>query len=167
MTETTCTTRSNTARSARKYGVHPVVLVLLCALAACSPAKEISAVSSPGQTIPAASQDAPQSDITPEKIVRDVIGRVVKITAADSGNPATEWTFDADEFKQVEILERESAPGASALTVFMSTHDNPAQGEDSVQVSGKLKLRYQRKGGEWVLTAIENLTFRYTVGRFI
>ena len=43
----------------------------------------------------------------------------------------------------------------------------PAQGgpaDDSVQVSDKLQLRYEREGGVWRLKAIENLTFRYTVG---
>ena len=146
------------------YRIHPAAIALFCAVAACSPAPELSAGSPSGPVIRTADKDAPRPEITVEKIVRDVIGRVVEVTEVRGDSPPTDWTFEADEFKQVEILERETTPAAATITVFMTTRNNPGPDEDAVQVSGKLRLHYQRKGGEWVLRTIENLTFRYTIG---
>ena len=138
-----------------------IAIAMFCAVAACSPAPDASTDRSAVKT---AAQDAARPEISAEKVVRDVIGRVVMITDADGSHQPTDWTFEASEFKQVEILEREAGPTAVTIIVFMTTRNNPRPDEDDVQVSGKLKLHYQRKGAEWVLTTIENLTFRYTVG---
>ena len=146
------------------FRVNPVAIALSCAIAACSPAPQSSTGGPSGPAIQTASQDAQRQEITAETIVRDVIGRVVKITEINGDGPPTDWTFEADEFKQVQILEREATPDAAAITVFMTTRDNPGLGDEAVLVSGKLRLHYRRKGGEWVLTTIENLTFRYTIG---
>jgi hypothetical protein len=137
---------------------------LFCSIAACSPAPELSSGSSSTPTIQTANQDAARLEISAEQIMRDVVGRIIKITDVAGDNPPTEWTFDADEFKQVEILERNVTPAATVITVFMTTRNNPGADEEAVQVSGKLKLHYQRKGSKWVLTTIENLTFHYTIG---
>ena len=147
------------------FRINPVAIALFCAVAACSPAPQSSTGSGPsGPTIQTANQDASRPEITAEKIMRDVVGRVVKITEVNGDGPPTDWTFEADEFKQVKILEREDTPAAAAITVFMTTRDNPGPDEEAVLVSGKLRLHYRRKGGEWVLTTIENLSFRYTIG---
>jgi hypothetical protein len=146
------------------FRINLVAIALSCAVAACSPASQSSADGPSGPAIRTASQNAPQPEITAENIVRDVIGRVVKITEVNGDRPPTDWTFEADEFKQVEILEREATPVAAVITVFMITRNNPGPDDDAVQVSGKLRLHYQHKGGKWVLTTIENLTFRYTIG---
>jgi hypothetical protein len=146
------------------FRINPVAIALFCAVAACSPAPQSSTGGPSGPAPQTANQDAPRPEITAEKIVRDVIGRVVKITEVNGNSPPTDWTFEADEFKQVEILEREATPAAAAITVFMTTRNNPGPDDEAVQVSGKLRLHYQRKDGEWVLRTIENLTFRYTIG---
>jgi hypothetical protein len=143
-----------------------IAVALFCTtVAACSPAPESSSgSSSPNSTIQTADQNAARLEFSAEKIMRDVVGRVIKITNVAGDSPPTDWTFEADEFKQAEILMREGTPAAAVLTVFMTTRNNPGPEEDAVQVSGKLKLHYQRKGGAWVLTTIENLTFHYTIG---
>ena len=115
-------------------------------------------------TIQTANQETAHPEITAEKIMRDVVGRVVPIADVAEKNAPTDWTFEADEFKQVEILERAATPATAEITVFMTTRNNPKPDEDAVQVTGKLKLHYQRKDGEWALTKIENLSFRYTLG---
>jgi len=139
--------------------------VLFCAVAACSPASDSPATGSVSETRRTASQDTVEAgDITSEKVVRDVVGRVVKITEAFGDGPATEWTFDADEPKQVEILERDATQAIATVTVFMTTRNNPVSDEDTVQVTGKLKLLYEREGSKWILKGIENLTFHYTIG---
>ena len=141
-----------------------VAIALFCAVAACSPAPESSSGASSDLAIHTANQDPARPEITAEKIMRDVVGRVIKITEASGDSPPTDWTFEADEFRQVEILEREATLETAAITVFTTTRNNPGQDEEAVQVSGKLKLHYQRKGSQWVLMTIDNLTFHYTIG---
>ena len=139
-------------------------VTLICTVAACSPAPESASRGAANPAIQTANQDAAQTEITVEKILRDVVGRVVMITEVDGDGVPTDWTFEAGEFKQAEILEREATATAAVITVFMTTRNNPGREEDPVQVSGKLRLHYQRKGSAWVLSTIDNLTFRYTIG---
>ena len=141
--------------------IKSIAIALCCAVAACSPAPDASTA---GPTVKTAGQDAAQREITTEKIAHDVVGRVVKITEVNGEGIPTDWTFEASEFKKVEILEREATPTDATITVFLTTRNNPGANEDAVQVSGKLRLHYQRKGAGWSLTGIENLTFRYTIG---
>jgi hypothetical protein len=133
-------------------------------LAGCSPTPKTDSGSYPGSTIPTASQDRQGQLIPAEKIIRDVVGKVVMITKVSGDSDPTEWTFDADEFRQVEVLETESTVTTATVTVFMTTHNNPKKDEDAVQVTGKLRLSYVRQADKWVIRNIENLTFRYTVG---
>ena len=106
--------------------------------------------------------DKPQ--ITVEKIMSDIVGRVVEAADATGAAPPTEWTFEADEFKQVEILEKHMTETEFTIVIFMTTRDNPKPDEnDVVQVAGKLELRYEWKERQWMLTAVKNLTFKYSV----
>jgi hypothetical protein len=146
------------------FRLHLTAFALICTLAACSPAPESAKGGASAPAMQTANQDAARGDVTAEKILRDIVGRVVKITEVGGDSQPTEWTFDAGEFRQMEILDRKTTPTSAAITVFMTTRNNPRPDEDAVQVSGRLILHYQRKGGEWVLTTIENLSFRYTIG---
>lgn len=144
--------------------VNFVAIALSCSVVACSPAPESASSGASDRVIQTANQDVARPVVTADKIMRDVVGRVIKITHVSGNNPPVDWTFEADEFKQVEILEREDKLETAAVTVFMTTRNNPGPDEDAVQVSGKLRLHYQRKGSEWVLMMIDNLTFHYTIG---
>ena len=141
-----------------------IFCAVLGALAGCSPKPEAvtngGAANRPLQPV----QDSRTSEISAEKIKSDVIRRVVMVSDVTGKGPETEWTFDADEYRQVEILESRATDNAVTLVIFMTTRNNPKPDEDNVQVSGKLHLRYARKAGQWVLTTIENLSFRYSVG---
>ena len=117
------------------------------------PGGELRFVQSPGKP-----------EITPEKIVRDVVGRKIRVSEVTGIGPPTEWTFEADEFKRAEILEQRKTEKGMTIVVFMTTHNNPHPDEDNVQVSGKLQLHYEWRIVRWVLTSIDNLTFRYSLG---
>jgi hypothetical protein len=145
------------------FRINPIVIAFFCTVAACSPAPEPSAGGRSGPVTQTASQDEPLSEITAETIERDVIGHVVTITGVENDSTPTDWTFDADEFRQAEILERKTSPVGASITVFITTRNNPGPNEELLTVSGKLRLYYQRKGGEWVVTTIENLTFCYRI----
>ena len=86
------------------------------------------------------------------------------IESIEGDSNPTEWTFDVDEPRQVKILERESTPAGSVFTIFTMTQNIAHPGEDAIMVSGKLRLNYQLRSEQWVLTGIENLTFRYAIG---
>lgn len=104
------------------------------------------------------------SEVNAEKIARDIVGKVVRVSQSSGMGGGNEWTFDADEFRRVVILEAKDTPKGRALVIYVTTQNNPAANEEQVQVSGKLQLDYDRQAGNWVLTGIENLSFRYTVG---
>ena len=149
------------------FRINLIAIALFCIVSACSPAPESSAGSPSDIANQTAHQEALRREITSEKIVHDIIGGVIKITSVEDDSAPTDWTFEADEFKQVEILDREATLEGATITVFMLTRNNAAPNEDAVLVSGKLRLHYLREGETWVLTTIENLTFRYTTGTAI
>ena len=97
--------------------------------------------------------------------MKDIVGRVVSVSEVTGTWPPTEWTFDAAEFRQVEILDRRETNTGSTVIIFMTTRSNPQPDEDDIQVSGRLQLHYEWKGGLWTLTHIDNLSFRYSVGQ--
>ena len=107
---------------------------------------------------------ASDGDITPQGIAREVVGYTIDVDSVDGQTPSVEWTFDADELRQVKILEQQITSDAATLTVFMMTRSNPEKDEEVLELSGKLNLRYERRGTQWVLKSIENLTFRYALG---
>ncbi len=110
-------------------------------------------------------QKPDKPDVTSERILRDVVGKVVPISELTGLGPTTEWTFDPDEFRQINVLERRREDDGVAIVIFMTTRNNPQPNEDAVAVSGKLLLHYQWRGSEWHLRDIENLTFRYSIGQ--
>jgi hypothetical protein len=142
--------------------INLVAITLLCVVAASSHASDSSTCGPCLRAIQTSTLDASLAELTAERIEHDVIGSVVMITAVAGDATPIEWTFDADELRQVEILEGEVTPAGAMITVLVMTRNNPEPDEESVSVSGKLRVSYQRKSGNWVLTAIENLTFRYT-----
>jgi hypothetical protein len=147
------------------------IMAILFALTGCVPAPESSSNVTRNPAVPAGDRDllhfvqeSGKPEVTAEKIGSDVVGRVIQVSELTGTGPATEWTFDADEFRQVDILEKHLTEKGLTLLIFMTTRNNPGADEDHVQVSGKLQLQYERRAGQWILTTIENLTFRYSVG---
>ena|ERR1039457_2155527 len=147
------------------------ITVILFALMGCVPAPESSSNVTRNPAVPVGNRDllhfvqeSDKPEVATKKIVSDVVGRVIQVSDLTGAGPATEWTFDADEFRQVDILEKHLTEKGLTLVIFMTTRNNPGPDEDPVQVSGKLQLQYERTAGQWILTTIENLTFRYTIG---
>ena len=140
------------------------VTAMVFAVAACGPAPETSsdAGRQPDRMQPVQLPD--KSELSPEKIANDIVGKVVRVSEQSGVGDATEWTFEAKEFRHVDILERKVTGNTLTLVVFMTTRNNPAGEEEQVQVSGKLQLLYERKAGQWSLIGVENVSFRYSVG---
>lgn len=143
----------------------PVAPLLIAAvafgLAACGPAQEPATAGS-GSLTPV--QDPAGAEFTPQQIARDVVGRVVTVTEVAGSGPGTRWTFEADEYRRVDILDRQVTAAGAEVVVFMLTRNNPKPGDEEVQVSGQLRLHYKRKEGRWALGKIENVSFRYSLG---
>lgn len=138
-----------------------ILAAVLLTLSACSESPDSAATAPGNATIPTANQE---QSIAVGKIAKDVVGKVVPITELDGDGSPTEWTFDADEFRQIEILEQQAGADVTTIVIFMTTRNNAGPSDDAVQVSGKLELRYERSGNKWVLKSIQNISFRYTVG---
>ena len=137
--------------------------VIAIGIAGCEPARvpAIDSARRPDRVQPVQHPD--KAEVSPAKIEADLVGRVVRVSAL-SGGSETEWTFDPQEFRHVDVLQRQDSASGLTLVIFLTTRNMPAAGEDEVQVSGKLQLQYERKAGKWFLTRVTNLSFRYTVG---
>lgn len=137
---------------------------ILFALTGCVPSPESSSNVTSNPDRLQFVQASGKPEVTGEKIASDIVGRVVQVSELTGAGPATEWSFEADEFRHVDILERKLTENGLGLVIFMMTRNNPRSDEDHVQVSGKLRLQYEWREGQWMLTTIENLTFCYSVG---
>jgi len=131
------------------------------ALTGCGPASTPLATITPNvQSV--ADKSSP---ITEDKIARDIVGKNVQISDETGDDPSNKWTFEADEYRHVEILESQRSDDALMIVISMTTRNNPKPEEESIQVSGKLRLIYEQDGAKkWVLSQIENLTFKYSIG---
>jgi len=134
----------------------------------CGPAPERSQGAAPGQPASAEGtlrvQDKGRPEITSQGISKDVVGKVIRVDEMHGAHPGTEWTFEADEYRRIDILERRATATGADLLVFMLTRSNSKPGEDDVQVSGQLRMSYEWKGDKWVLQKIENVSFRFSIG---
>jgi len=137
------------------------IIVILMALTGCGPASTPLATITPNvQSV--ADKSSP---ITEDKIARDIVGKNVQISDETGDDPSNKWTFEADEYRHVEILESQRSDDALMIVISMTTRNNPKPDEESIQVSGKLRLIYEQDGAKkWVLSQIENLTFKYSIG---
>ena len=147
------------------------ITAMIFALTACAPAPEPSANVYRDRAVLASHpdllhfvQESGKPEVTADKIVGDIVGRVVHVSELTGAGPATKWTFEADEFRKVDILERQMRDKEITLVIFMSTRNNPRPDDDHVYVSGKLQLQYEWRAGRWILTRVGNLTFRYSIG---
>jgi hypothetical protein len=112
-------------------------------------------------------QLAQKPEITVAKLLKDVVGKKVAVPDSAGQSQPMEWTFEADEPKSAEILETQPNAGGMSLVIQMSTSGAPGSDDANVQLSGRLRLDYQWNGREWALQGIQNLNFRYTLGRWI
>ena len=103
-------------------------------------------------------------EITTEKVMHDIVGRVVPVSDLAGVGPRDEWTFDASEFRKVDIIDRHVEGEGFTITIFVTTRNNRRENEDDIQVSGTLRLHYEKDGSGWTLKKIDNLTFRYSLG---
>ena len=140
--------------------ITPTIATMFLVLTGCGPTPTSSATTAP-DVLSVADKFSP---ITEDQIARDIVGKGVQVSDAAGDGPSDKWTFEADEYRHVEILESRRSDDGLTITIYMTTRNNPKPDEDSIQVSGKLRLIYEQHGAKWVLGDIENLTFNYSIG---
>ena len=141
-----------------------ICAAILFALTGCGQAPDASpAVAGRPDPLQLVQNDR-RPEITSQQIAKDVVGKKIAISELNGKDPDDEWTFEASEFRQVNILEKSTANGGLTLVIFMTTRGDPQPDEPQMHVSGKLELHYEWKAGHWILATLRNLTFRYTVG---
>lgn len=103
--------------------------------------------------------------ITLAKIYRDIVGKVVEgVSSEDGVAPPISWTFAANEPKEIEILERDFVGDNAYVVIHMYTQDAAPDRNGMLGIlKGNLQLHYERVTGDWLLTRVENQTFRYKV----
>ena len=84
------------------------ITAILLVLNGCGPASTPSATSTPNVLSVA---DKP-SPITEDQIARDIVGKNVQISDVAGDDPTNKWTFEADEYRHVEILESQRSDNA-------------------------------------------------------
>jgi len=143
-----------------------IAVVIVSGFAGCGEKPESPGLPpSAGNGGPLRSAQSPERpEITAGRISKDVVGRVVNVPELSGAGPSDKWTFEAAEYRRIDIVERRPTADGLDLLVFMLTRSNSTPGESDVQVSGQLRLRYEWKGGKWLLRSIENVSFRYTLG---
>jgi hypothetical protein len=143
-----------------------IAVAIVCGFAGCGPKPESSGLppsaGSGGSVRPVQSSERPE--ITAARISTDVVGQVVDVPEQSGAGPSDKWTFEAGEYRRIDILERHPTATGLDLLVFMLTRSNPEQDEITVQVSGNLRLHYEWEGKRWMLRSIENVSFRYSLG---
>ena len=142
----------------------PTFALVLLISAGCGPSPQSTSDNNWTADRLQAVQHPDKAAVSPEQVASDIVGRVVRVSDLSGNANPTEWTFESKEFRHVDILESETLGNIQTLVVFVTTRNNPVADEEQVQVSGKLQLVYERKGGKWVLTRIQNVNFRYSVG---
>ena len=147
------------------------VVAILFTLTGCMPESESSTnisgsplVQAADLGLPPTAQDPGNSEVTTEKILKDIVGRVVPVTEASGAGPETEWTFDADEFRKVNILEKRMTEKGLTLVIFMATGSNPKQDEEPIVVSGKMLLEYEKRANQWIFKTVGSLSLTYSLG---
>jgi hypothetical protein len=147
-----------------------IIAAILFASVGCGPKQEPSKSVAPARPAFAEEggalrvQDKGRPEITIQGISKDVVGWVVEVGEINGAQPSTEWTFEANEYRHIDILERHTTASGVDLLVFMLTRTNPKAQEEDVQVAGQLRLHYEWKGNKWVLRKIDNVSFRYSLG---
>jgi hypothetical protein len=103
--------------------------------------------------------------ITLAKIYRDIVGKVVEgVTWEETGSNPVNWTFEANEAREIEILEKKFVGDNAYVVIHMYTQNAaPDRNGLTGRLKGNLRLQFDRIAGDWLLTKVENLTFRYTV----
>ena len=149
-----------------------IVAAMVLVLAACTPEAEstpgvarTNVISAGDHSQIHVAQESGNSDVTAEKIETDIVGWVVKISESTGMGSETDWTFDADEYRKANILEKRTTEKGMVLIVYMLTRDNPKPEDESVLVSGKLQIEYEKHGDQWILKSVENQSFYYSVGQ--
>mgnify|MGYP006299893973 CR=1 FL=1 len=118
----------------------------------------------PLQYVADSAPDSSETRWTPERIARDIIGHSVQIRDVDNRKPWSPWTFEADEPKDVDVVDTQVNGSRATVTIELATHDNLDTGEQTTYVSGRLRLRYERGNEGWQLRSIDNVSFRATPG---
>ena len=100
-----------------------VLVASAVALSACGPNPDAPSARVPSDTMPVQLKGRPE--ITVHNIVRDIIGQQVNIPAASRGAADMVWTFEENEPKKVEILERHGTGDTLELIIQMTTSGAP------------------------------------------
>lgn len=110
-------------------------------------------------------RQTPRPTISNAKIYKDIVGKTLKeIPSETTGSDLISWTFAENEPKEIEVLEKKFIGDEARITIKMLTQDADSNNNSKwARLRGNLRLHYERIAGDWLLTEVENLTFKYII----
>lgn len=136
--------------------ISPFIILLLTLGVACG-----GGDAPDNNTAPAASDDRPE--ITEETIKEHLVGEFLRrIPAADGSKQTSSWSFQRNEPKTVQIVEKKVESESAVVVIDIKTGSHP-DNEDKIELWGQLRLHYQLESGwvlrQWEIRHIDNLSF--------
>lgn len=92
-------------------------------------------------------------EITVPDIEKNIVGR-------DTGEGLAAWKFDANEPRDITIIESKYKGDKATLIVNINTRSAPGSFLRAT-ANGKLRLHYEWITNEWTLVKVENLDFKW------
>src|SRR5215211_3631052 len=95
--------------------------------------------------------------ITAQEMERDIVGKTVSVLRFKTERPDT-WTFRKDDETKIAVVGSTCRSGEALITIDIKTR--ASAGIAMARATGRLRLSYERVGGEWVLRKVENESFK-------
>lgn len=102
--------------------------------------------------------------ISVAKIYKDIVGKSVEsVPSETTGSDFIGWEFGENEPREIEVLKNEFLGDEAYINIKMFTQGAISNDGLTGRLRGNLRLHYERIAGGWLLTEVENLTFKYVV----
>jgi len=106
-------------------------------------------VPQPGNTL-----DVPSND----ELARNLVGKEIELLEDNSRALLRRWTFGADDPVQIRVIDNDIAPDSASVTAEVVTAGK--YGARIYDGSGRVRMKFERLGSEWLLFGLENVSFR-------
>lgn len=106
-------------------------------------------------------------EITLENIRKDLTGKQVRVPSETDSAETSGWRFNANEPKEIEIVEKQYAGKEATFVIDLRTSTLPSAEQQGTtkRLAGRLRLHYKLESyfvvRKWEIVQIENISFAY------
>ena len=109
--------------------------IVFLALTGCGQAPDPTPTVTRKADLEQIAKDARRPEITAEKITGDIVGKKLAILELHGDEPAEQWTFAANELRQVNIQEMTVTSTGETLVVFVTTGSIPRPNKTNIRLA--------------------------------